>query len=160
MTELACVILGFFLGHFSTWWQQRRAVQLRKEGLGAEINLCERKARVYLNDNNIPTPLYRLPTFVFPESLPILLGSLKGQAVEDLESFAVHVQDINRGLDAAQRAFESGELDRLAKEASRLKLKCHDLLNAHGPDAKYEAYVTRARRALGVGTEGSRPWAN
>jgi hypothetical protein len=142
--------VAFLLGQSAMALQRRRALRLHRGALRAEINLCARAAGTYLRDG-IAAPLYRLPTFVFPVSLPILLGSLTERSVEDLESFATLVQDINRGLDNAHQAAENKDDERLAKEVGRLRSKCHDLLNAHGENGKYEAYVTRARHALGIG---------
>jgi hypothetical protein len=146
--SLIGVVVGFLLGQGASYLERRRARKRYRDALYAEIALCERDARTYTNAAVI-APLYRLPTFVFPVSFPVLLGCLRAGDVEDLLSFELLVQEINRGLDNVHRALEANDQSRALDERTRLQMKCDKLVNAHGDGQKEEAYVARARRALG-----------
>lgn len=149
-TGIIGVIIGFVLGHFASYYEKVQRRRFHIAALRAEINLCERQARNYLTDP-VAAPLYRLPTAAFSASFPAVLidGGISRSAVEDLESFALFVHEINRGLDNVHRAVERNDNDAIAAEANRLRVKCDHFLNAfelHGEHC--DAYVSRARRAL------------
>src|SRR5262245_62006078 len=101
---LVGVVVGFVLSRFASNYDRWRRRRSHKAALQAEINLCEQLARRYLADP-VAAPLYRLPTAAFTVAFPNLLsdGVLSRAQVECLEGFSGWVQDINRGLDNAQR---------------------------------------------------------
>jgi hypothetical protein len=77
-------------------------------------------------------------------------GALSKWKVLHLESFAGMVEQINRGLDAAQRVVENGDQHGENRERQRLKAKCWKFLNRHAvsPTQEQDSYVQRAREAL------------
>jgi hypothetical protein len=142
------VCVGYFLGRTGPYLDRRRRRRAYIAALEAEVNLCDKWARIYLRDG-VKAPLYRLPTAALSAAFPALLadGWIENSTdVEHLESFAAFVEDINRGLDNAHRAADKNDTAGLEREANRLHLKCTHFLDTHGDG--FEAYVVRARQAL------------
>jgi hypothetical protein len=110
--------LGFAFGRVGQRSDRLARIRACQTALAAEVNLCEEQARIYLRDG-IPAPVYRLSTAAFAASLHSILvdgGITKLKSVEDLLSFATFIQDINRGLDHAQKAREDDDQNRLKAE--------------------------------------------
>jgi hypothetical protein len=149
LAPVLAAIVAFLLALLPQFINRKRQRKAHREALLAEINVCERHARIYLRDG-VAAPLYRLPTIAFEKSFPHLLGDgvFGRQAVEDLEDFALMIEAINRGLDNAHAARDKHDGHRLLEEVGRNQSKCRDLLESHGPNKEFEAYVTRARRAV------------
>jgi hypothetical protein len=143
---LVSVFVGFILGRVSVSLDRRRRRRALRAALLAEVSICARLARTYLDDA-VRAPLYRLPAAAFAVAFPSLLADdvLSGAQVDDLECFAIEVDSINRGLDNVHRALENGNGAGEEREVNRLQLKCTNLIEAHDGQ---DAFVTRARRAL------------
>jgi hypothetical protein len=144
--DIGLVLLGFVLGTAATWLERRRRCRAHWAALWAEIGICERLARTY-NTDGVAAPLYRLPVSAFGASFPALLtdGAVKSGEVDDLAWFWGWVQDINRGLDNADKAAHSGQTDQLNREVVRLQTKCRELLEGHGGN---EAAIIRVPRVV------------
>jgi hypothetical protein len=86
-------------------WDRHRRLRTHWAALGAELVYCSRSAQTYLNDN-VRSPLYRLPTMAYRNALPGLLeaGALTGNEVLVLLEFFNEVETLNRGLEQAHEA--------------------------------------------------------
>jgi len=81
----------------------------------------------------------------FGDSFPALLadGAVGPDDFNDLAWFSGWAQDINRGLDNADRAMHSGNQQQFESEVNRLLLKCKELLEGHGGDESASVPVRR-----------------
>ncbi len=120
--------VAFGLREFKDRFDKTKRVRGYKGGLQAEIRECTRIAGVYPGAG-VASPLYRLPTLIYPQALPGLLsdGALNQSAA--LLLFYVEVETANRGLDRADllsrqmneeavRIFEDGLDQRVAPGAA------------------------------------------
>lgn len=154
MMQAFYVLFGFVLGIALQVFDRRRRRRAHMAALGVEIDICERLVQTYWNDH-VGSPLYRLPTTAFAAAFPNLLseGALSQRDVDDLDWFSIAVQEFNRGLDNADRAAAKDDEAALSREAGRLRLKCVHFLEDTGEQLQaregHEAYVVRARRAVG-----------
>jgi len=97
--------------------------------LRAEIEFCRRLAETYVRDRVIAL-LYRLPTTAYSQSFPVLLSdaAVAETEVQSLMQFFSEVETLNRGLDLAQTARESGDEQALRAEFERNLLKATRLM--------------------------------
>lgn len=144
---LGGLLVGFALGLIPPWIERKRKRKAHWAALAAELQICEERARTYTAPGAPSAPLYRFPVSAFTGSLPALIaeGGVRAEEVKDLVRFSGWVQDINRGLDNADKAWQSPEQDHLALETNRLHLKCRELLEGHGADAPL---LTKAKRII------------
>jgi hypothetical protein len=142
---LGGVIVGFLLSQGVNFFDWRRRMKAHWAALDAEIDIAERFATEY-RTAGIKAPLYRLPTLALETALPALLreGVMTGTQVDSIESYALLVQDINRGLDLATQ-YRSDDGTLLQEEYERLLKKCAHLLEPH---AGRVAYIAAARGAV------------
>jgi hypothetical protein len=153
LKEIVFLIVGFFLGHVPGWLDRKRKLKTHWYAIRAEMNLCKEKASTLLNDQ-IQSPLYRLPIIAFQTSFPILLSEGMLAEVESctMSRFSCQVQDINRGLDYAAEMYSAGNTDKLEKEYDRNCLKAQTLtLSKGGQESLYEAAkkIVDAKISLG-----------
>lgn len=122
--------LTFLLVVLNDWLRTRRKRRAHFAALRAEMDYCRSLAQMYLHDQ-IPAPLYRLPTVAYTNSLPALLseGALGGQDVHTLVSFFNEVETLNRGLEQVEGARLISDLAKLDGEFSRNKLKAAKLVS-------------------------------
>ncbi len=132
MTELAFAIFGFLLGLLPPWFNRKRRLKTHWCALRAEMMLCKEKAETLLNDN-VMSPLYRLPVIAYQVSYPVLLadGAVAEEEVLILGRFFEQVQDINRGLDNAAQAKMGNDSYNLKTEYDRNLLKAERLVAEH-----------------------------
>ncbi len=106
---LAGVIIGAGLGYLLSHLKDRqlRKVRVRTHllALRAEIEICKEFAITYRTDP-VASPLYRLPTIAYQNSLPQLLvdAALADSETRALIMFSNQIETINRGLDQANEA--------------------------------------------------------
>ena len=114
--------------------------------LRAEIEFCRRLAETYVRDRVIAL-LYRLPTTAYSQSFPVLLSdaAVAETEVQSLMQFFSEVETLNRGLDLAQTARESGDEQALQAEFERNLLKATRLMP---PAAGAENYYQPARAVV------------
>lgn len=129
MTELAFIIFGFLLALLPSWFSRKRRLKTHWCALRAEMMLCKEKAEMLLNDN-VMSPLYRLPVIAYQVSYPVLLadGAVAEAEVLTLGRFFEQVQDINRGIDNAAQAKMSNDSQNLRTEYDRNLLKAERLV--------------------------------
>ncbi|MBI3545767.1 MAG: hypothetical protein HY081_04135 [Gammaproteobacteria bacterium] len=130
MRELAFAIFGFLIGLIPPWFSRKRRLRTHWCALRAEILQCKEKSEALLNDN-IQSPLYRLPNIAYQTSYPVLLadGAVDEKEVMVLGKFFGQVQDINRGLDNAAHIYMSDTPmgNKLRSEFDRNRLKAEKL---------------------------------
>jgi len=121
LKDFGLVILGFALGLIPAYFARRRRCRAHWAALSAEVEICERLARTYIKDG-VASPLYRLPVAAFGDSFPALLadGAVGPDDFNDLAWFSGWAQDINRGLDNADRAMHSGNQQQFESEVNRV----------------------------------------
>ena len=96
------VVLGFGLGFVPPWLDRSRRLTTHWQALRAEILICVERVDNLLNDN-IASPLYRLPMRAFDAALKALLAEgakIKPDEIKILFECADLIGDVNRGLDA------------------------------------------------------------
>jgi len=127
-------LLGVVVGVVSTqsvaWWQKRKRQIGHWRALSAEIEICRDRAQAYITDH-VLAPLYRLPALAYEEGFPPMLadGVLLEDEVRAVLSFYNIVEQINRGLDQAHQAAINEQEERLGREAGRIGLKAHELVD-------------------------------
>lgn len=124
------VILGFVLAIGYERTKVRMSCKAHWGVLKAEIGLCEKTAKQYIN-RTVSAPLYRFPIIAFKSSFATLVGyaDLSPEEFENLSKFFSWCEDINRGLDTAHEMAITGNDKRLATEEKRINAKCIDLLS-------------------------------
>lgn len=98
--------------------------------------LCKEKAEMLLNDN-VMSPLYRLPVIAYQVSYPVVLadGAVAEEEVLTLGRFFEQVQDINRGLDNAAQAKMNNDSHNLKTEYDRNLLKAERLVTEQNDES-------------------------
>jgi hypothetical protein len=149
------VVVGVLLTLFTEWVRGRYRRRAHWAALSAEIELCRNLAETYLKDE-IGSPLYRLPTIAYANSLPVLLsdGSLNEDDTRKLLSFFNEVETLNRGLDQAEGARLISDPmvsdGKLIAEFRRNRLKAERLVPAMTNDPSYyDAAKSVVRSRLG-----------
>lgn len=108
---------------------------------------CKEKAETFLNDN-VASPLYRLPITAYQTSYSILLrdGAVSEDEVLVLGTFFGLVQDINRGLDNTAAMHMSGTPmeNKIQSEYQRNRMKVEALIKEkdHKPSIYEQAKNT------------------
>jgi hypothetical protein len=140
------VLLGFVLAEVKETWARRRRRMAHWGALRAEIEFSRRLAETYVRDG-VPAPLYRLPTTAYSQSFPALLSDAAVAESEgrSLIQFFSEVETLNRGLDLAQTARESGDEQAHQAEFERNLLKARRLMP---PAAGVESYYQPARAVV------------
>lgn len=142
MYELAFTLFGFLLGLVPPWFNRKRRLRTHWCAIRAEMLQCKEKAETFLNDE-IASPLYRLPLSAYQTSYSVLLGD--GAVSEDevlvLGTFFGLIQDINRGLDNTAGMYMSGTPmeNKIQSEYQRNRMKAEALLK--DKNQKPNAYV-------------------
>lgn len=100
---------------------------------------------MFLKDH-VAAPLYRLPTMAYERSLPGLLadGAVDEHDMQTLLAFFSEVETLNRGLDLAQKARESGDQVAVVQELQRNQVKARRLT---APESGTN-YYTEVRDAI------------
>ncbi len=146
MKELFLVLLGFLLGTIPAWFMRKRRLRTHWCALRADMEQCNEKAKKLLNDN-IMSPLYRLPLIAYHTSFPVLLadGAVKENEVLSIGRFYNLAEELNRGLDNTAEMSKLGNDQKLKQEFDRNCLKAKALIEANdGQDSLY----TEARRII------------
>ena len=140
-------LLGVIVGAASTqsvaWWQKRRRQMGHWRALSAEVEICKDLANAYIRDR-VLAPLYRLPALAYEEGFPPMLADciLREDEVRALLYFYNVVEQFNRGLDQAHQAAINEQAERLDREAGRIKLKAHELVDTDKLYDKVRAVVS------------------
>ncbi len=118
------VMLGFALGLIPPWWVRRRRLLGHWRVLRVEIEACGRFAESLL-DEQVQSPLYRLPVLSYEISYPAILaeGASTGREISTLTKFFGHVLEVNRGLGNADEWLKIGDDGKLKRERDRINLK-------------------------------------
>jgi hypothetical protein len=131
MYEVAFTIFGILLALIPSWLNRKRRLRTHWCALRAEMSLCKEKLDNLLNDD-IQSPLYRLPLIAYQISYPVLLadGAVSEEEVLILGRFFGLVQDINRGLDntAAMHMSAAPMVIEIASEFNRNLMKAGSLV--------------------------------
>ena len=124
MKEIALVLLGALLTLIPIWFDRRRSIKGHFLAIRAELQICLDRANIFLNDN-IKSPLYRLPLTAYSVAVPILIREnvLSEEESKILARFYGQAEDINRGLDYAATS-KGADLD---NQVNRLILKTKEL---------------------------------
>jgi hypothetical protein len=128
--------LGFAGPQLVAWWQKRKRHLAYWSAMSAEIDLCHGLAKAYVADD-VPAPLYRLPTIAYDKGFEALLadGAVTEEEAKAILRFYALVVQINRGLDYAHAAPEPGvPVEELDKQVMRLKKKATNLYDPHCKD--------------------------
>ena len=135
MTELAYAIFGLLVGLLPPWFNRKRRLRTHWCALRAEMMLCKEKAETLLEDN-VMSPLYRLPVIAYQVSYPVVLadGAVAEEEVLTLGRFFEQVQDINRGLDNAAQAKMNNDSHNIKTEYDRNLLKAERLVAEHNSE--------------------------
>ncbi len=114
---LTGAIAAFLLTVTKDWIEKRKRIKGYLSSLDAEIDECHRIARLF-PQISIASPLYRLPTYFYQQSLPGLLadGALKGIEPKVILHFFTEVETANRGLDRADLLLTQGTLQATSDE--------------------------------------------
>ena len=93
---------AFVYNQLKTEIDKRKRVRGYLVALEAEVRECSRLANEY-RGAGVASPLYRLPSLIYPQALPGLLAdsALPKSEVEPLLLFYTEVETANRGLDRA-----------------------------------------------------------
>ena len=136
MESLLLVLLGFFLGLVPGWWSRKQRLKVHWGALRAEVAICREKAETYLNDN-VMSPLYRLPTKAYETSFPVLLSdaAVKEEEVRELSKFYGMVEDLNRGLDNAAELHKGNQTGALKTEYKRNCTKAQNITEPQQGDS-------------------------
>jgi hypothetical protein len=120
-------ILGAAITYAPRWLDTKRKQRSYKESLAVEIRRCENMAHTFLDDN-VPSPLYRLPLYAWSTAFPKLLGMgmLREVQVNKLYDFYIEVESLNRGLDQANAAINNCDI--FDREINRNKLKANNII--------------------------------
>lgn len=112
----------------------------------ADIGQCNEKAKKLLNDN-IMSPLYRLPLLAYQVSFPVLLadGALEENEVLSIGLFFNLAEELNRGLDNAAEMLKIGNDEKLKQEFNRNCLKAKSLTD---PNDGHDSLYAEARRII------------
>jgi hypothetical protein len=145
-SALLGVLLGFALAEVKEALVSRKRRKAHWGALKAEIEFCRRLAETYVRDR-VVAPLYRLPTTAFSQSFPALLAdaAITEAEVHSLMQFFSEVETLNRGLQLAQSARESGDQQTLQAEFERNILKATRLI---APGAVGDNYYQPARAVV------------
>ena len=140
MKEVLLILFGFLLGTIPPWFSRKRRLKSHWCALRADINQCKDKAEILLNDQ-VMSPLYRLPLTAFRVSFPVLLAD---GAINEIEVLAIGrffslVGEINRGLDYAAQVVKAEDKQQLQQEFNRNCLKAKALIESdNGPESLYD----------------------
>ena len=135
------VVLGFFLAFFPPWYDRKRQLKGHFCALRAELELCEEKAKIFLEDE-IASPLYRMPLRVYEVAVPILLteNALTEAETMSIARFYSQAEDINRGLDNAAAMLAQRDEEGRNREVGRLILKAKTMVESvEGKEPLYKA---------------------
>ncbi len=126
------VMLGFALGLIPPWWVRRRRLLGHWRVLRVEIEACGRFAQSLL-DEQVQSPLYRLPVLSYEISYPAILadGAPTGPEISTLTKFFGHVLEVNRGLDNADEWLKIGDDGKLKRERDRINLMAGKIAPSH-----------------------------
>jgi hypothetical protein len=132
MENVLLVVLGWVLALGPDWYRRKRMRKAHWEMLGAEISICTKRAKWYIN-RTVIAPLYRLPTSAFSVSFPVLVSEadVTGDEFASLVEYYSWAEDINRGLDNASDAAKADDSIRLLNEEARIHSKCEELLSQY-----------------------------
>ena len=120
---------------FATRSQRQKRIKGNFTAMYVEVEECGRIATGY-KTASIDAPLYRLPIICFQTCFPALLADsgINEKGIYSLLKFYDEVETMNRGLDAADDAFMSGNQERIDKERKRIPLKVKRIKK---PDGEY-----------------------
>ena len=129
-TPLVLVLLGFILGKVPEFFGRRSRIGAHWQALGAQAELCKEKSETLVNDN-VQSPLYRLPLSAFSVSFPVLLadGTLSEDDTRTVTQYFGRAEEINRGLDNAAAAQQQRRHNDLLVEYSRNLEKARSLIS-------------------------------
>lgn len=136
MSAFFLLALGFGLGLVPAWLVRYRRLQAQWAALDADFELCGEKLNEILATEN-GSPLSRLPTRASSASVPILFseGSVDRDEAMAIGRCLDHIDDINRGLDAATAAETAGDAEKAGKEHSQLRSIAEQLRDKDLPKA-------------------------
>jgi hypothetical protein len=134
-------ILVFLLGLYHLHRERGSRVRGNWSTLYVEVCECGRIADAYLNVA-IEAPLYRLPTKCYEICFPSLLSdsAIDEHGTGALLKFYAEVQTLNRGLDLADLARQTGDDERIKREFRRNSLKARRIA---APVGEYYAEAKR-----------------
>jgi len=146
MKELFLILVGFLLGMIPPWFMRKRRLRTHWCAFRAEMEQCNEKAKKLLNDN-IMSPLYRLPLIAYQVSFPVLLadGAVEEKEVLSIGRFFNLAEELNRGLDNAADMLKAGNDEKLQQEFNRNCLKAKALIE---PNDGQDSLYTEARRII------------
>lgn len=142
--------VAFLLVVTYDYLRSRRRRRAHFAAIRAEVEYCRSLADTYLRDK-IAAPLYRLPTYAYTASFPVLLGDAALSEVEAsrLLQFFVEVETLNRGLEQAEEARlitdEAMRDEKLKTEYGRNRLKAERLVPVN---ALTQSYYGHAKEVL------------
>lgn len=145
-SEVIAAIVGATVALFFAvtyeWLKARRRRRAHLSALRAEMEMCRALAETYLRDEK-KSPLYRLPTMAYANSLPELLGSAALDETETraLLEFFNEVETLNRGLEQAQAMRAKSDDKGLNEEVGRNIIKAGHLVPG-------QTYYHQARSTL------------
>ena len=128
------VWFGFALHGWADSRREDRAFKSHFDALGMEIRRCGQLAATYLDDN-VESPLYRLPCDAYRLALPVLfgVGLVTGDQADTFQKFYLQAEQVNRGLDNVDDFLRGntpeneGQAITLALEQNRLTGKARDM---------------------------------
>lgn len=142
---MVTAILGFLASAFFVWFgftlhgwadsrREDRAFKSHFDALGMEIRRCGKLAATYLDDN-VESPLYRLPCDAYRLSLPVLygVGLVTGDQADKFQEFYLQAEQVNRGLDnvddflRGKTPENEGQAITFEDERDRLQLKAGEM---------------------------------
>jgi hypothetical protein len=143
MKEVFLILFGFILGLIPPWLSRIRRIKTHWCAIRSEIEICREKAEKLLNDN-VQSPLYRLPVLAFQVSFPALIadGVFGESELLSISRFFNQAQDINRGLDNAADMVKAGDHEKLNSEYRRNCEKAKELIGDANNKGLYDAAKT------------------
>lgn len=147
LTAIFLIWVGFALRGWAESRKEDRSIRSHFDALGMEIRRCGQLAATYLDDQ-IDSPLYRLPCDAYRRALPVLFGAglVTGDRADTLQKFYLQAEQVNRGLDNVENFLHGKIPDNVDQritsrdEIGRLQLKAGEMrAQGHG-EAASELY--------------------
>jgi hypothetical protein len=131
MKDVLLILFGFFLGNIPVWLARKRRLRAHWCALRAGIIQCNETAKILLKDR-VAAPLYRLPLNSYHASFPVLLadGAVSENEILTIGRFFSLAEDINRGLDNADKMSAAADYKLLQQEFNRNCLKAKEMVEA------------------------------
>ena len=151
---IAGTLIGALIGFFSTqiaeWLKRRRHHKAYWGAIRAEMEICEEHGKAYLQDS-VEAPSYRLPKIAFEKGFPVLLedGGVSPEAAKAVLRYYAQVDQMNRVLEQAHKAYEADNDDMRQREKKRLLLKAKHVSSSGDYHGKAIAAVDAAITQIG-----------